>query len=122
MLVARKDEAMFLLKNKMLPKEKRVIRKDFDILIKDGKILHSPLFLFYFLERKDIKLGVVAPKKIFKKATHRNKYKRIVFNILKDLDFKKGSGFFVYKKGSDGAEKKEIEKDVIYLLKKSNLI
>lgn len=106
----------------MLPKKNRVTKKDFDILIKNGKVFNSSVFLFYFLETNDVKFGVVSPKKIFKKATKRNKHKRIVFNVLKELNFKKGSGLFVYKKGSENIEKEEIEKNVLFLLKKANLI
>jgi ribonuclease P protein component len=113
---------MFLLKNKMLPKKKRVTKKDFDVLIKNGKVFSSPLFLFYFIKTEEPKFGVVAPKKTFKKAFKRNKYRRIVFNVLKDLKLKGGSALFVYKNQLILPEKDQIKKEVIFLLSKNSLI
>jgi len=113
---------MFQLKNKMLPKKKRVTKKDFDVLIKNGKVFSSPLFLFYFIKTDEPKFGVVAPKKAFKKAFKRNKYRRIVFNILKDLNLKGGSALFIYKNKSFLPEKDQIKNEVVFLLSKNGLI
>lgn len=114
---------MFQLKsNKMLPKKKRVTKKDFDVLIKNGKVFSSPLFLFYFIKTNEPKFGVVASKKTFKKAFLRNKYRRIVYNILKDADLKVGSGLFMYKKQSFLPEKSQIKEEILFLLSKNNLI
>ncbi len=113
---------MFRLKNKMLPKKKRVTKKDFDVLIKNGKVFSSPLFLFYYIKTDEPKFGVVAPKKTFKKAFKRNKYRRIVFSVLKDLNLKGGSALFIYKNQSFLPEKSQIKEEVIFLLNKNNLI
>lgn len=106
----------------MLPKEKRVDKKTFEILIKDGKILFSSLFSFRYTEQENPRYAFVAPKKIFKTAVLRNKYKRIGFNFLKNIKPLKNIGLFVYKKEALVAEKEQIEKEIESILKKSKSI
>ncbi len=63
--------------------EKLKGKKVFDLLFSQGKTIKSfPLQLWYlphdFEDAVSFKVGVVAPKKRFKKAVHRNKVKRLL--------------------------------------------
>lgn len=102
----------------MLSKKKRVTKEVFQILMKEGKILSTPLFLFYFNKNTAPQFAFVAPKKIFKSAVLRNKYKRIGYNTLRGVILKQGRGIFVYKKQSQITPTGEIKENILFILKK----
>lgn len=103
----------------MLPKKKRVNKKDFEFIIKNGKTLYSSLFSFYYTKSEAPHYAFVAPKKFFKRAIKRNKYRRIGFNLLKNINYKDNiSGIFIYKKDSLLATKEEIGQNIEFLFKK----
>lgn len=106
----------------MLPKNKRLDKKSFNIIISKRRVVSSRLFLFFCADNESPRYAFVAPKNIFKKAVSRNKYRRIGYNILRKLDIKTGSGVFFYKKGSGNVSVEEIEKDIIFILKKAKFI
>lgn len=106
----------------MLPKKKRITKKDFQLLMKEGKTLSTPLFLFYFIKSETPQYAFVAPKGVFKIASKRNKYRRIGYNILRGLPFSRNSGIFMYKKQSMISTQQEIRENIIYLLKKANCL
>ncbi len=112
---------MSQLKNNMLPKKKRVTKKVFDVLMKEGKTFSTGLFLFYFKKGEIAQYAFVAPKKAFKNAVLRNKYRRIGYNILRKKLLNKGIGIFIYKKQALNAKNEEIEQNIDYLLKKMAL-
>ncbi len=103
----------------MLPKEKRVDKKNFEILMKDGKSLFSSLFSLRFDYSEEPKYSFSSPKKVFKKAFLRNKYKRLGFNILKELKPARNIGVFIFKKEALGAKEEDIKKEIEYLLRKA---
>jgi len=102
----------------MLKKKKRVTKEVFQTLIKEGKTLSTSLFLFHFLKSDTPQYSFVAPKKSFKTAVLRNKYRRVGYNILRSIPFQNGSGIFIYKKQAIGSNLREIENDIIFILKK----
>lgn len=104
----------------MLPKKKRITKKDFHLLMKDGKTLSTPLFLLYFKKGDSPHYAFVAPRGIFKNATKRNKYRRMGYNIIRSIPLKPCFGVFIYKKQAVSATQKEIKDGVIYLLNKIN--
>ena len=103
-------------RNKMLPKKKRVTKVDFQVLMKEGKTFSTPLFLFYYKKSELPHYVFVAPKKLFKNAVKRNKYRRIGYNILRSLSIKSGFGIFIYKKQAISATQTEIRENVIFVL------
>lgn len=103
----------------MLPKKKRVNKKDFEFIIKNGKTLYSSLFSFYYTGSPIPRYSFIAPKKAFKGAIIRNKYKRIGYNILRKTEYNYNvSAVFIYKKEALGAPKEEIQKNIEFLLNK----
>jgi len=103
----------------MLPKKKRVNKKDFEFIIKNGKTLYSSLFSFFYIHSPSPHYSFVAPKKAFKGAIKRNKYRRIGYNLLRDIPYREDvSGIFMYKKESLLATKEEIGKNITFLLNK----
>jgi ribonuclease P protein component len=102
----------------MLPKEKRVTKEDFSVLLKEGKTFSTQLFLFYYIKSKTPKYAFVAPKNLFKKATKRNKYRRIGYNIIRIINLKQGTGVFIYKKQALNATQAEIKDNVLFIFKK----
>lgn len=113
---------MFLLRNKMLPKRKRVDKKTFQILMKDGKTFSSSFFLLYFMDSEAPRYAFVAPKKAYKNAIKRNKYRRIGYNTLRQLPISNGSAVFMYKKEAIIATKEEIKENILFLLKKAKVL
>jgi len=105
----------------MLPKKKRVTKEVFQVLMKEGKTLSTPLFLFYFKKSDFPQYVFVAPKNTFKNAVKRNKFRRIGYNILRSMPIKPGTGVFVYKKQSITASPEEIKENILFILKKTGL-
>lgn len=105
----------------MLPKKKRLTKESFQTLMKGGKILSTKLFLFYYLKNNTPQYTFVAPKKTFKNAVKRNKFRRTGYNILRLIPLKSGSGIFIYKEQAINAKNQEIKEDIISILKKAKL-
>lgn len=103
----------------MLPKKKRVTKRVFRVLMKEGKTFSTQLFLFYFIKNDFPQYVFVSPKNIFKNAAKRNKFRRIGYNILRFIPIQSGSGIFVYKKQSVRATSQEIKENIIFILKKT---
>jgi ribonuclease P protein component len=103
----------------MLPKKKRVNKKDFEFIIKNGKTLYSSLFSFHYITSPLPHYAFVAPKKAFKGAVKRNRYRRMGYNILRELEHNYSvSGIFIYKKEALSVQKEEIQKNIEFLLSK----
>jgi ribonuclease P protein component len=106
----------------MFPKKERVTKNAFRVLIKERKTISTPLFLFYYQKSDLPKYAFVSPKKAFKNAVERNKYRRIGYEILSTLGVKSGSGIFMYKKQVTMTTKEEIKKDISFILKKAGIV
>lgn len=103
----------------MLPKKKRVTKEVFQHLLKEGKTFSTPLFLFYYQNSDTPQYAFVAPKNIFKKATERNKYRRIGYNILRLLPISKGKGIFMFRKDAKLANLGDLKEDIVSILSKT---
>ena len=106
----------------MFPKKERVTKNAFRVLIKERKIISTPLFLFYFKKSDNPQYSFVSPKKVFKNAVERNKYRRNGYKILSTYGVKSGSGIFVYKKQATSATEAGMRKDIFSILKKANIL
>ncbi|MDC6365184.1 MULTISPECIES: ribonuclease P protein component [Flavobacteriaceae] len=84
--------------------EKLKSKKLFETLFADGSSIHKfPVKLLYipslFDDGAKIKVGVVAPKRKFKKAVHRNRIKRLLreaYRLNKPLIFNNMEGNFAF--------------------------
>ncbi len=103
--------------------KKRVTKKLFNEIIKNGKKFSGSFFNFRYIYNTNIsKYAIVVPKKNTKKAVDRNKYKRRGYYILRIILPLKGVGIFIYKKNGLKASFQEIKKDIFYILKKTKII
>ena len=80
--------------------EDRVHSEQFDEILKKGKMKNSPLFSVCYLKGLKNSFAAVASKKVSKKAVIRNKNKRRVRHILKNIagDAPKGAYVVFIKK------------------------
>lgn len=102
----------------MISKEKRVNSVLFQRIMKDGKVIHSPFFIFRYLNQENPQYSFVVPKSLSKKAVFRNSKRRIGYNILKNMDILGGAGVFFYKKDGVLAETAILKDDIIKIFKK----
>lgn len=106
----------------MLPKRKRITKKDFPVILKKGKTLSDPFFVFRYFHQENPQYSFVVPKNVCKKAIDRNKFKRRGYNFLRFLPVKSSIGIFFYKKQAIKAKPQEIKESIIFLLKKAEII
>ncbi len=111
----------------MLPKEKR-LRKghDFNRVYQKGKRLHSKSFnlSFYTNRSRLTKIGIVVGKKYSKKATERNRAKRVLrAAVLVDYDkIKSGFDIVIFVKNTAQTSKpEEIKKELFEAISKGGL-
>ena len=99
----------------MFNKTKRVTRKEFDEVLKNGKVLHGDSIYMRYLNHDDRKFSTVVPKKVLNKAFARNRLKRRINSLLKDVEdkFKNGKYIFFAKKGCEEKTNEEILKDLL---------
>ncbi len=87
--------------------------------MKNGKIFHSPFFVFYYYNSPTPQYSFVVPKKILNRAVKRNQYRRNGYNILRSLkNIKTGSGIFFFKKEALKVINSKLKNDIEILLKK----
>ncbi len=104
----------------MLKKKNRLTTKEFQEVFEEGKKTHTPIFLFAKLQnKKEIKIGISVPKKIFKKAFKRNETKRIILNIIKENKILPINNFFVLVLKKPIQNKDAIKKELINYFKKN---
>ncbi|HEY0221174.1 MAG TPA: ribonuclease P protein component [Candidatus Paceibacterota bacterium] len=112
----------------MLPKKRRIVRKDFSYISNSGKRLHSPIFLLNLAKNKANSASQVAfsvSKKTEKSAVKRNKLRRLGYRVLENNIKLIKPGFFahfLFKKIKSFPEYEEIEKEVVELLSKSSVL
>ncbi|MFA6251261.1 MAG: ribonuclease P protein component [Candidatus Paceibacterota bacterium] len=106
----------------MLSKKKRLTKKDFQLLLKEGKTFSTSLFSFSFKNSGGPSFAFVTPKGIFKNAVKRNKFRRIGYNVLRSIPILGGSGIFFYKKQALFVGAKEIKEDIVFILEKTHFI
>ena len=64
-------------------KNLRLNKEKFLIVMKKGKMIHSPLFSLYYLEAENMAFSAAASKKVSKKAVIRNRNKRRIREIFR---------------------------------------
>jgi ribonuclease P protein component len=102
----------------MLSKKKRVTKDLFQAIMKSGKVIQSPFFIFRYIKQNPPNYAFVAPKSIAKTATERNKLRRRGYNSLSLMVKIPLAGIFFYKKEAKNATFKEIKEDIGDLLSK----
>jgi len=112
----------------MLPREKKVNRKEFPTQKKKGVVYHSPYFLLVVVKNNKetpTKFSFVVSVKISKKATERNKLKRRGYNIIKKIYNDIQSGFvcvFFLKKNIATLSYPQFEEHLRALLEKARIL
>lgn len=98
----------------MLSKNNRVNKALFNDIMKNGVVIHSPVFLFRYVKSFENKanFAFVVPKAVARGAILRNKKRRQGYNSLKKHMIQGFSGIFFYKKGSGDATFTQIEDSV----------
>ncbi|HRY62754.1 MAG TPA: ribonuclease P protein component [Candidatus Paceibacterota bacterium] len=108
--------------------EKKVTRSDFDMILKKGKNIYSPLlsFKYIFLDNSvSSRFSFVISGKVAKRAVDRNLFKRRGRHIVRKVkdDIQKGFiGAFFAKKGVINVSFIEMEKEVNSLLKRAGVL
>ena len=112
----------------MLPKQNRLNTEELQGVLKSGLNIHSTLLSFKYkpvLGSTTSKFSFVVSNKVSKSSPKRNLLKRRGRNVLykQILKIKKGFwGVFFFKPNSPKANFKQIEDDILYLLKKAGLL
>ncbi len=102
----------------MFSKKKRVTKDLFQAIIKQGKTLSSPLFVFRYIPQDKPQYAFVAPKGVAKKAVDRNYLRRKGYSALRSYPVKNYAGIFFYKKGTIKTPFKDIKQDIGLILEK----
>lgn len=103
----------------MLPKRKRVTKDLFSHIMKNGRVLSSPLFTLRYINQKTPQYAFVAPKTIIKQAVSRNKLRRKGYAVLSQTKtLPNVLGVFFYKKQANTASFLDIRTDIEALINK----
>jgi ribonuclease P protein component len=73
----------------MLSKANRLSVKEFDLVVKTGREVCSPLFIIKYVPASNFKFSPTAPKKIFKTAVARNRTRRMIYAAVREIVYKK---------------------------------
>ncbi len=113
----------------MLPKNKRVSKEDFPGILKKSKSFSSENLTLRVLKntnnKEETRFSFVVSRKVSKTAPKRNLLKRRARFAVSRLGGGVKEGFlcvFFVKKGAIGIPYSEMEKEILYLLKKANVV
>jgi ribonuclease P protein component len=114
----------------MLPKKRRIERKEFPGILSSGRRFHSPNFLLYILktdgeDSSPSRFSFSVSKKVQKNATTRNTYRRRGYSVIKNhLEFIKPGYicFFSFKKSADKPTFAILDKEIIHLLREVGVL
>ncbi len=102
----------------MLSNKKRVRKELFQDILKIGRTIPSPLFVFRYIPQKPPQYAFVVPKTVAKRAVDRNKLRRQGYNILRLTTLPSVVGVFFYKKPAKTAKNVDIKGDILTILNK----
>jgi len=102
----------------MLPKKKRITKALFQTIMKNGKVIHSPLFLFRYIKHSTPAYAFVVPKTVAKGAVARNSLRRKGYGGLRAFPLKPIAGVFFYKKHSGVASHSQLAENITQILSK----
>lgn len=116
----------------MLQKVYRLVKKsDFQNVLRNGRRVQGSFLGLFFLSSQDVvntsqtKTGFVVSNKISKKATERNRLKRILREVVRQNVYNIKEGFllvFLAKRSIVDAEPELIKQEALELLSKSGLL
>jgi ribonuclease P protein component len=115
----------------MLPKNRRISRKEFPLIMKNGRRFNSPHLLLYIYHdsQKNTELksrfSFSISKKIMPKAVDRNTYRRRGYSVVSSTLPNVGPNkvcFFVYKKGAYPIIFSDLSKEVLGLLREAGVL
>ncbi|MDO8430597.1 MAG: ribonuclease P protein component [Candidatus Taylorbacteria bacterium] len=108
----------------MLPKSKRLTTEAFKEIIEKGQSFHSPfLILKVCLSDNSSKFAISVPKKSAKLAVSRNKIRRQIYSIIKNLHIKSGYNVVVIVKSDiSKLDFKNLSAEVEKIFVKSSLL
>jgi len=69
----------------MLSKANRLSIKEFDLVVKTGREVHSPFFSMRYVPGDALKFSPTAPKKTFKTAVERNRTRRRIYGAARTI-------------------------------------
>lgn len=107
----------------MMPKKNRLLRENFENIMKKGGFKNSSLFSSRILKNVENKgdfepkVSVVVSKKVAKTAVLRNKIRRRAYEVVAKLPKKPYSIILFAKKGAEKATFKELEAQISEILK-----
>lgn len=113
----------------MLPRKNRLLKDDsFSLVKKRGKRINGNAFNLSFLNRggeRPSRFGFIVSSKISKKAVERNRIKRLLRLIIKELleDINGGHDIVIIaKKGALKIEKQKAKEEIASLLERQKLL
>lgn len=112
----------------MLPKNRRIPRKEFQLILNKGKRYNSPIFLLYKAENNtnnQTKIAFSVSKKVSKTAVSRNKYRRQGYSVVRKYINQIKPGYFLFfnfKKPEKKIEYKTIGSEIEKLLSDSGML
>jgi ribonuclease P protein component len=110
----------------MLSKKQKVDKTLFkEVLAQKGINCHSPHLSLKIVKNKENRFSFVVSKKVTKSAVKRNLLRRRGYSIVGDIIESIKSpiiGIFFFKKGAENISFQELKEEILFLLKKLNVI
>jgi ribonuclease P protein component len=115
----------------MLPKKRRISRKEFGHLFLNGKRFNSSAFLMNLVTKdkafssNDTRFSFSVSKKVSNSAVLRNKLRRRGYSVVEKNIEKIKTGFlisFSFKKGAEKYSFDQTEKEIVDLLSKASVL
>ncbi len=111
----------------MLPQQHRLSKdKEIDLVKKEGVLHRSKNFGLLVLDNKDVfKAGIIVSKKVYKKATDRNRSRRLIREALRQILPEVSNNvyvLFLVNRNLINADLNEIKKDILAVFKTAEII
>jgi ribonuclease P protein component len=110
----------------MLPSSQRLSSRQFDLVMKKGRIIRSPIFLIRLLKVEEkSRVSAVVPKKVCKTAVGRNKIRRQMYEAVQPFFSSLVQGYHIALFANDKAKEidfADLSKEVKDLFVKAGLL